>query len=247
MSAGSIPERVSVAWIKASGRPERSSEPIAVEPAEKYFSIALSREAGTRGPVVSRAVAARLGWKVYDHELLELVANELHVRAKLLEDVDERHVTWLQECVEAFAAVPAVRESKYVRHLIETMLSLATRGNCIFVGRGAPFVLPPSSTLRVRLVAPLADRISAVCHDQNVPRDKALRFINETDAERSKFVRLHFLCDTAEPHHYDLFLNTSEFSVDDCADLIVEAARRKSRSGPAKSGGSPLELALASA
>jgi hypothetical protein len=53
---------------------------------------------------VARAVAERLGWNVYDHELLEVVARDLHVRVKLLENVDERHVPWLQECVESFAA-----------------------------------------------------------------------------------------------------------------------------------------------
>jgi cytidylate kinase len=75
----------------------------------------------------------------------------------VIENVDERHVSWLQECVESFAAVSAVREGKYARRLIETVLSLAMRGRCVFVGRGAPFVLPPATTLRVRLVAPLED------------------------------------------------------------------------------------------
>src|SRR5207248_10218227 len=126
------------------------------------FSIAISREAGTHGPAVARALGARLGWKVYDHELLEMVARELHVGVKLLENVDERHVTWLQESIESFAAVPAVREGKYVRHLIETMLSLAAPGRCVIVARGAQFVLPPATTLRVRLVAPVEDRMANV-------------------------------------------------------------------------------------
>src|SRR5579872_112111 len=182
------------------------------------FSIAISREAGTRGPAIAKALADRLGWPMYDHELLELVARDLKVRVKLLENVDEHHVTWLQECVEAFAAVPAVREGKYVRHLIETMLSLAARGNCVIVGRGSPFVLPPATTLRVRLMAPLDDRVAAVCREQNVPWVEAAQWVEQVDRERAQFVRLHFLRDADDPRYYDLLLNTAQFSLTDCAE-----------------------------
>src|SRR6516164_8466803 len=61
------------------------------------FTIAFSREAGARGTSVARQVGARLGWPVYDHELLEHIAREMKVRVGLLETVDERQVSWLQE------------------------------------------------------------------------------------------------------------------------------------------------------
>ncbi len=248
MSLGGFPERISVAWIKATGRSEHPSEADGTGlPQRRGFSIAISREAGTRGPVVASLVGERLGWQVYDHELLELVARELQVRTKLLEDLDERHISWLQECVEAFGAVPAVREGKYVRHLIETMLSLAARGQCVIVGRGSPFVLPPSSTLRVRLVAPFDDRVAATVHDQNLPQHEAASAVRRTDRQRAEYVRLHFLRDPADPQHYDLILNTSQFTMGECADLIVDAARQKASDFAASAAASRVELALASA
>lgn len=197
------------------------------------FSIAISRETGTRGPAVARAVGLRLGWPVYDHELLELVARELRVGTKVLESVDEHHITWLQECVEAFAAVPAVREHKYVHHLIEVMLSLAARGNCVIVGRGSPFVLPPVSTLRVRLSAPAADRVAVVARELGLSQAEAARHVDQTDRDRVQFVKMHFLHDSTDMRNYDLFVNTSQFSMDDCASLIVDALHQKSRAARA--------------
>src|SRR6478672_12694127 len=61
------------------------------------FTIALSREAGTQGAAVGREVGARLGWQVYDHELLERIALDLGVRTILLDRVDERRKSWLKE------------------------------------------------------------------------------------------------------------------------------------------------------
>ena len=245
MSLNHLSERVSEAFIRATGRRDSTA---AIEELSdvraRPFSIAISREAGTRGSLVARTIAERLAWKAYDHELLELVARDLHVRVKLLENVDERHVPWLQECVESFAAVPAVREGKYVRHLIEAMLALATCGKCILVGRGSPFVLPPATTLRVRLVAPLEDRICAVRHDQNLSRPDAIRFIETTDRERAQFVKLHFLRDSSDPRSYDLHLNTAQFSISECADLIIEGVRMKSHAQAVPASFNP-EMALA--
>lgn len=248
MSLNSLSERVSEAFIRATGHRESKPHDLAARGSfagdTNPFSIAVSREAGTRGPAVAKAVAERLGWRLYDHELLEIVARDLRVRVKLLENLDERHVTWLQECVEAFAAVPAVREGKYVRHLIEAMLSLAASGRCVIVGRGSPFVMPPATTLRVRLVAPRDARIAAVRHDMNLSRGDAARFIEKTDRERTDFVRLHFLRDAADPRYYDLFLNTAQFSTEQCADLIVEGVRIKSNGRVAAASFHP-EMVLA--
>lgn len=194
----------------------------------REFSIAISRAAGTRSSAVARAVSELLGWQVYDQELLELVARDLNVRVKRLEDVDERHVTWLQECVEALAAVPAVTESRFVHHLVEVLMSLATGGRSVIVGRGGAFVLPASTTLRVRLVAPLEDRIGVLCHEQQLTRSAAARLVAKTDSARAEFVKLHFQCDPADPQYYDLVLNMASFPIDQCAHLIVDALRMKS-------------------
>src|SRR4051794_5712812 len=59
-------------------------------PLPTRFTIALTRESGANGPLVARAIGKRLGWPVYDRELLERVAEEMGLRADLLESVDEK-------------------------------------------------------------------------------------------------------------------------------------------------------------
>src|SRR5438309_857102 len=57
-------------------------------------------------------------------------------------------------------------------------------------------------------------------------RQAAARWVEQTERDRTRFVRDYFLKDPTDPHHYDLTLNTSRWSVPECADLIVEAVRR---------------------
>jgi cytidylate kinase len=206
---------------------------IAPVPSPAAFTIALSREAGANGSLVARAVGERLGWVVYDRELVQHVAADMGVRTSLVESVDEKHRSWLRECLESFASAPAVSASAYARHLLESLLSLGAHGACVIVGRGAAQVLPAAVTLRVRLVGPVEDRVQAVCQRFGIPHEEAKRWVEKTDGERIRFVKDHFQKDAADPRQYDLVLNSSRFSVPECADLIIEALHRLQARGVA--------------
>jgi len=200
------------------------------------FTIALSREAGTHGTQIANEVANRLGWLVYDRELLEKIAQEMGIRTSLLESVDEKRMGWLQECIQEFMSVPTVTASAFTKHLIQTVLALGAHGDCVIVGRGASFLLPLESTLRVRLVAPLEHRITVKSQQLGISPQEASAQIEGTDRNRIKFVRDHFQKDTTDPHHYDLVLNTLTFSVVECADLILEALNRRQKVAASRNG-----------
>jgi cytidylate kinase len=191
---------------------------------EKAFAIALAREAGASGALVAGEIGKRLNWPVYDQLLLERIAQEMGLRTQLLESVDERRKSWLLEVVEGFASA-GVSELSYVRHLIQTILSLGVHGDCVIVGRGAAHILPRETTLCVRLVANLDDRIAAVGRRLSLTKDKAAKWVADTDRQRQDFIKDHFLKDPADPHHYDLILNVSTWSTSDCADLVLHGLR----------------------
>jgi len=198
------------------------------------FSIAISREAGANAAPVARAIEQKVGWPVYDRELLQRVAGEMGMRASLVEAVDERQKGWLHECLEGFSSRPEVNEFTYTRHLAEVLVALAARGHCILVGRGAAQILPPATTLRVRLVAPLKDRIAAIQDRRGLSRKEAARWVAATDAERARFVRDHFLMDPNDPSNYDLVLNSARYSAAACADIILEALHLMEASAQAR-------------
>jgi cytidylate kinase len=107
-------------------------------------------------------------------------------------------------------------------------------GRCVIVGRGANFILPAPTTLRVRLVASREDRVRAMAHRLGLPAREAAAWVERTERERAEFVRRYFGQDTADPHHYDLVLNMSRLSVEEAADVVVQTLRRfEGRESPA--------------
>ncbi len=189
------------------------------------LSVTVSRQAGARGTTVARELGRRLDYKVYDHELLTRIAEEMHVHVELLESVDERHVPWLVEQMEAFSSIPYVSENAFVRRLIETVLSLGAHGNCVIVGRGASFILPPQLTLRVRLVAEFEDRVQVIMRELGLPSTEASRRVKTIDSERRAFLKDHFHCDPDDPENYDLLINTTRLPIETCAEAIIAALR----------------------
>ena len=54
---------------------------------------------------------------------------------------------------------------------------------------------------------------------------------SETDRQRQSFVKDHFLKDPADPHHYDLVLNTSTWSVSDCLEASTGSSVGNNETG----------------
>lgn len=201
-----------------------------VEPAGSRldrFTIALSREVGTPEQEIAREVGERLDWPVYDREIPALIAEELHLPLHVVADIDERRQSWLLECIESFGTRPELSEGRYFRHLISVIRSLGERGRSVIVGRGAAFILPSQSTLRVRLVGDREQRITAFARAQHADRWTAARQLESVNRERSRFLRDHFHIDPAQPDHYDLILNTSQWTISECADVILRALHHK--------------------
>ena len=195
-------------------------------PTGSAFTIAFSREAGSGGITVAREVGRRLSWPAYDQELLENLAKELNVDISLLEDYDERRGSFLVDTIKAFSAAASVSEVTYFRRLVRLLQVLGARGECLIVGRGSTFVLPPETTLRVRIVASRDDRIAFIARERNLSPVEAAHFVDTRDRVRQEFIKDYFHKDRADPQNYDLILNRSRFSVDETADVVIEVLQR---------------------
>jgi cytidylate kinase len=157
---------------------------------------------------------------------LERIAEEMHLRTQLLDSVDERQTHWLTECIQSFGQSPAISTNAYVRHLIQTILSLGAHGSCIIVGRGSAYILPPASTLRVRIIADRDHRVLGFSRERGISRADADAQLDLIDRERIAFIKDHFLKDPRDPQNFDMVLNSSCFSYAEIADLIIEALHR---------------------
>jgi cytidylate kinase len=189
--------------------------------------IAISREAGAEGEAVARELGVQLGWRVFDKELLDFLAQQCHLDRESLTLLDETSVTWFDESVLNLMKPHLPTQDDYVRRLVKIAVVELLQGPAVLVGRGMPAVLPRQRGLAVRVIADEADRLARVQAGRGLDEKAARRFIADTDSARRDFVRRHFHVDPADPLLYDLTVNTSRFSVPGTTAVILGAARAR--------------------
>jgi hypothetical protein len=190
------------------------------------LTIAVSREAGARGGSIARRAGEKLGWQVYAQDVLEYIANEGTFRQQILDNLTPPAAAWVEEQLRRLGP-PEKAPGPSFRELVRMILALGAQGEVILIGRGAGFLLPAASTLHVRLVAPLADRVAYMSQWLRLTTEEAAEQVRLRDGRRNQFIEAHFHGRPTEPYHYDLLLNSSLLGEELCADLVVQAARAK--------------------
>ncbi len=192
------------------------------------LSIAISREAGARGGRIAHSVGAKLGWEVYKQELLEYITQEASVRQDLIQQLTPAAQQWIEDQLQQLlrqhqnlGANPSILE------LVRTILALGVQGDVVLLGRGAGCILPSRSTLHVRLLAPLADRVAFVAQSLRLTEEEAAKVVAKRDAGRAEFLTTQFRRRPIDAQHYDLLLNSSFLGEECCTDLICQAAQAK--------------------
>ena len=207
-------------------RQQKSKLPAGMpEPGVQQF-LTVSRAVGSSGNEVAAAVAQRLGWPIFDSEILRHMAGDDDVRARLYEDMDERDTNWLASVLRVFFHGEHRRED-YFHRLGETVLALARLGPAVFVGRGIDYLLPQDRGLRVRLLEPEAQRVARFAREMPCDERTARQEIARIERERADYIRRFFGRAKADPTRFDLMLNLGRVSVADAAELIITALHQR--------------------
>ncbi|MCS7168278.1 MAG: cytidylate kinase-like family protein [Gemmatales bacterium] len=192
-----------------------------------HLTVCLSRETGSRGATIARKVAQLLNWDFYDQEKLEYLAQEAHLEQELWPGLPEVARTWAENHLQQLIAKRQLSDHPSIRRLAQALVAIGCRGRAVILGRGAGYLLPVRSTLLVRVVAPLADRIRYMSEFLRLTEDQARDYVHKTDQQRMEFVITHFGADPNDVHQYDLVINSSFLGVEAAAQVIVTAARYK--------------------
>ncbi len=198
-------------------RSQKLPEPSDERPVQEFVTI--SREAGSLGTELARRLAERIGWPVFDKEILQSMAGEDALRAWLYQRMDERDISWIDQTLH-FLIGGKYPPADYTRRLTRTILTLARGSRAIFIGRAANLILPEQQGLRVRVVAPLEQRLEEIARRNGTDLDQARAELERIDRERREFVVKHFGVDPADPLLYDLVLNLGRINIDEGADLL---------------------------
>ena len=201
----------------------------------RFQNICISREAGAGGGTIARMVGKRLGWKVYDHELIEAIAHRMEVPLDEVRTLDELAPSVVQDWLLPLREEYYAPQEAYLDHLAKLIEAIGRAGESILVGRGANYMLPRETTLSVRIIAPLKVRAIRLAERMGVSVRTARRAARDLDRRRLQFDRTMHRANSSDPHNYDLVLDSNSLGLEIAAEIIVRAVEAGRPQGVATS------------
>jgi len=190
---------------------------------ERINVITISREPGSGGNILAERLGDELRYDVYHQKILHLMAESTNVSMTLLEQLDEKGLTLVEDCLWSLVNHRHLWPDQYLRHLVKIIGSIGKHGHAVIVGRGANFILPPAKRLSVRVVAPQELRIQRVSQDFGVSMQEAKRRVSRTESDRKAFIRKYFKADVSAPENYDMVIDTGLIGIEAAAHSIKYA------------------------
>lgn len=187
--------------------------------------ITIGRDKGSGGEAVAHALAERLGWRVYDQEIVDAIAEQARVRNALVESLDERTRSGIKDTLTPLFEADEFSYSEYLHHLTQVLLALAHSGDAIIVGRGAHFAIPPHMRLAVRLHSAAPVRVARVMELDGLDRAEAEGAVRESDEARLAFAKRHFGQDPRDPVHYHMVVDAHAMTFHAATEAIAAGFR----------------------
>lgn len=196
----------------------------------RYKNIAIEREYGSGGREIAKKLSERLGLKCYGYEILIMAAEKSGVPPKQLERIEESTNDTVWDSISVINKM-IMGESDVLsnKHLLskmeaEIILDIADRESCIFIGRGAAFLLgDKKNTLTTFIHADYEFRKNHAITNYNIDETDADKIMKLIDKKRSNYYSAYRKLIWGEKEGYDLMLNSGNIGIDGCVDLIETA------------------------
>ena len=193
---------------------------------DEQFVITISREVGSGGRTIGRALAEKLGVRFCDKNLINSLVEKFDLSAKNIEMIKGQKKNWLADILQRSTGqefAPAVTNDELFRAESEILKEIAAQESCVIAGRSGFFILKDCpNKLDILIRSSLSNRISRIVEKQNVSREEAERIVERVDAQRENFVRRYTDTSRYDARNYDLVLNVDGLTGDEAVDIILK-------------------------
>jgi cytidylate kinase len=207
--------------------------------------ITISHELGAGGPDLGQMLAAQLGYRYVEQELIADAARRYGLLEEKLSHLDEAKPSLF----ERFDA----ETRRYITVIQTALYEFAEHDNVILMGRGGQWLLRGvPHVLRVRIMAPfelrvkrLNDKLSVRMGERTNPRT-VTEMVRRDDTEKAGRMWYLYEVDVHDSALYDLVVNTEKLSAESAVELIGGLARRPELATTAPAAQLVADRALAS-
>ena len=186
--------------------------------------ITIGRQHRSSGREIARLLAEKLNYKCYDKEIVDEAANHSDFSRDLIDAFDEKRMSAFILHAGGYGLNENFRlNMQVVSAQFEAMRNIAEKGNCIFVGRCADYILRDHDDLiSVFILGDMDERLKCLERRQGLDEVEARKKIKEVDRDRSSFYRCYSDQAWGDAQNYDMCINSSKLGVEGTVQVILD-------------------------
>ncbi len=201
------------------------------------IAITIARQYGSGGREIGEKVAALLGIKLFDKELITMAANEGNLDVDVATRANESAANSLLYTLAmgsnlfgsamSFGYKPPLNDKLFLLQS-DVIRRVATEGSCVVIGRCADYVLREhANRLSIFIYGDLPHRKARIMErHEGTSESQALDLINKTDRRRASYYNFYTGNKWGKYDNYHLAVNSSLLGIDGTAEVIAAAARQ---------------------
>ena len=186
--------------------------------------ISIGRQHGSGGREIARLLAQELGIKCYDKEIVDEAAKHSDFSRDLINAYDEKRMSAFMLHAGGYGLNENFRlNMQVVSAQFDAIREIASKGDCIFVGRCADYILRDRSDLvSVFILGDMDERLKCLERRQGLDGATARKKIKEVDKDRSSFYKYYSDQVWGDAQNYDLCINSSRLGVEGTVKVIMD-------------------------
>lgn len=186
--------------------------------------ISIGRQHGSGGREIARLLARELGIKCYDKEIVDEAAKHSDFSRDLINAYDEKRMSAFMLHAGGYGLNENFRlNMQVVSAQFDAIRKIASKGDCIFVGRCADYILRERSDLvSVFILGDMDERLKCLERRQGLDEAAARKKIKEVDKDRSSFYKYYSDQTWGDAQNYDLCINSSRLGVEGTVKVIMD-------------------------
>ena len=197
--------------------------------------ITVSREFGSGGRELGKRLAEALGFAYYDREIITEIAKNTSLNEDYIERTLENGVTRQMYPLtfgHTFAYIPNLTNfsTPLLLQQTEIIKKLATKGDCLIVGRNADVILQEYKPLKMFVFADMPSKIKRCRQrekeNENFSDKDYQKKIKQIDQARAKTHNIISSSAWGDMRSYDLCVNTTNIEIKEMIPALCEYAQK---------------------
>ena len=190
--------------------------------------ITIGREFGAEGHEIGNELAERIGFGLYDKDMLALAAEKSGIDVKVLAPADESYYGHALSPYLTIGRLSPSMGDKLFQLQTEIIRDLAAKGSCIIIGRLAVFILRDNpNCIKVFIYAPFEKRVEIIKNKHDISEGEAKKLVKKMDAARREYYTYYSNGKWDRKEGKDILLNRATFGVKGCVDILEAMAKAR--------------------